>query len=70
MPKFVRVYTGPDGKSVIDEREFEMTEFEDTEGAHGLSSVIERPAGYPSASMSQAISWTSIPHRGGSTVSP
>ena len=42
MPKFVHVYTGPDGKSVIDEREFEMTEFQDTEGAHGLSSPIEQ----------------------------
>ena len=45
MPKFVHVYTGPDGKSVIDEREFEMTEFEDTEGAHGLSSAIEQTSG-------------------------
>ena len=45
MPKFVHVYTGPDGQSVIEEREFEMTEFEDTEGAHGLSSVIEQTSG-------------------------
>ena len=35
MPEFVHVYTGPDGESVIEEKEFEMTEFLDTEGAHG-----------------------------------
>ena len=45
MPKFVHVYTVPDGISVIDEREFEMTDFEDTEGAHGLSSPIEQTPG-------------------------
>ena len=45
MPKFVRVYTGPDGNSVIEEKEFEMTEFQDTEGAHGLASPIEQTPG-------------------------
>ncbi|MDA1128409.1 MAG: hypothetical protein O2913_06905 [Chloroflexi bacterium] len=45
MPKFVHVYTGPDGNSVIDEREFEMTEFQDTEGSHGLASPIEQTPG-------------------------
>ena len=30
MPTFVHVYTGPEGKSVIEEKEFEMTEFLDT----------------------------------------
>jgi len=36
MPKFVHVYTGPDGNSVIEEKEFEMTEFLDSEGALGI----------------------------------
>ncbi len=45
MPKFVHVFTGPDGNSVIEEREFEMQEFLDTEGAHGLSSPIEQTSG-------------------------
>ena len=40
MPKFVHVFTGPEGKSVIEEREFEMTEFTDTEGAYGLASPV------------------------------
>ncbi len=45
MPKFVHVYTGPEGKSVIEEKEFEMTEFLDTEGAHGLASPVEQTPG-------------------------
>ena len=45
MPTFVHVYTGPEGKSVIEEKEFEMTEFLDTEGAHGLASPVEQTPG-------------------------
>ena len=45
MPKFVHVFTGPEGKSVIEEREFEMTEFTDTEGAYGLASPVEQTPG-------------------------
>ena len=45
MPKFVHVFTGPDETSVIEEKEFEMTEFLDTEGAHGLASPIEQTPG-------------------------
>ena len=45
MPKFVHVFTGPNGTSVIEEREFEMQEFVDTEGAHGLSSATEQTGG-------------------------
>ena len=45
MPKFVHVYTGSNGNSVIEEKEFEMTEFLDTEGAHGLASPVEQTSG-------------------------
>ncbi|PKB78993.1 MAG: hypothetical protein BZY88_15580 [SAR202 cluster bacterium Io17-Chloro-G9] len=45
MPKFVRVYTGADGQSVIEERDFEMQEFVDSEGAHGLSSAVVNTPG-------------------------
>jgi len=45
MPKFVHVFTGPEGKSVIEEREFEMTEFTDTEGAYGMASPVEQTPG-------------------------
>ncbi len=45
MPKFVRVYTGADGQSVIEERDFEMQEFVDSEGAHGLSSAVVNTSG-------------------------
>ena len=44
MPSFLRVYTGDDGQSHIEELDFEMQDFVDTEGAHGLStSVINTP---------------------------
>lgn len=45
MPKFVHVFTGPDGTSMIEEKEFEMKEFLDTEGAHGLASPVEQTPG-------------------------
>ena len=40
MATFVHVYTGADGQSVVEEREFEMQSFVDTEGAHGLSTGL------------------------------
>ena len=40
MATFVHVYTGADGQSVVDEREFEMQSFVDSEGAHGLSTGV------------------------------
>jgi hypothetical protein len=40
MATFVHVYTGADGNSVVEEREFEMQSFVDTEGAHGLSTGL------------------------------
>ena len=44
MPSFLRVYSGDDGQSHIEELDFEMQEFIDTEGAHGLAtSVINTP---------------------------
>ena len=47
MQKFVRVYTGDDGQSKIEELDFDMQEFVDTEGAHGLSTpLINTPRNY------------------------
>ncbi len=44
MPSFLRVYTGDDGQSHIEELDFEMQPFVDTEGAHGMSTeVINTP---------------------------
>ena len=44
MPSFLRVYTGDDGESHIEELDFEMQSFVDTEGAHGMSTeVINTP---------------------------
>lgn len=35
MPTFVRIYTGDDGKSHVEEMEPDFQAFVDTEGAHG-----------------------------------
>ena len=40
MATFVHVYTGADGHSVVEEREFEMQGCVDSEGAHGLSTAV------------------------------
>ena len=45
MAKFVHVYTGADGQSVVEEKEFEMQSFVDTEGAHGLSTELVKTPG-------------------------
>ncbi len=45
MSKFVHVYTGADGQSVVEERDFEMQSFVDTEGAHGLSTELIKTPG-------------------------
>ena len=45
MAKFVHVYTGDDGNSVVEERDFEMQSFVDTEGAHGLSTELIKTPG-------------------------
>ena len=45
MSKFVHVYTGADGQSVVEEKDFEMQSFVDTEGAHGLSTELIKTPG-------------------------
>ena len=68
MAKFVRVYTGDDGNSVIEERDFEMQSFVDTEGAHGLSTELIKTPASPSGFTSRGIFLTFTPRRGGSTA--
>ena len=69
MPKFVHVYTGPNGNSVIEEKEFEMTEFLDTEGATAWPRLSNKPRESPFAWLRPGISWTFTPLLGGSTAS-
>jgi hypothetical protein len=40
IPGFLRVYTGDDGQSHIEELDFEMRPFVDTGSAHGTSAPI------------------------------
>ena len=45
MPSFVRVYTGDDGKSHIQDFEPDFEPFVDTEGAHGDGTPMEAATG-------------------------
>ena len=45
MPTFVRIYTGEDGKSHIEEYEPDFKPFVDTEGAHGDGTALEGATG-------------------------
>ena len=45
MPTFVRVYTGEDGKSHIEENAPPFMPFFDTEGAHGQGTPVEAATG-------------------------
>ena len=45
MPNFVRVYSGTDGKSHLEEFEPDWNPFVDTEGAHGEGTPLESATG-------------------------
>ena len=45
MPTYVRVYTGEDGLSHIEERELPFEAFLDSEGAHGDGTPMENATG-------------------------
>ena len=45
MPAFVRVYTGDDGKSHIEDFEPDFKPFVDVEGAHGEATPLEGATG-------------------------
>ena len=45
MPNFVRVYSGADGKSHLEEFEPDWNPFVDTEGAHGEGTPLESATG-------------------------
>ena len=45
MPAFVRVYTGDDGKSHIEDVAPDFQPFVDTEGAHGEGTPLENASG-------------------------
>ena len=45
MPTFVRVYTGSDGQSHIEDFEPDFAPFVDTEGAHGEATALQNATG-------------------------
>ena len=65
MPRIWRVYSGPDGKSHLDEVELPMKPFVDTEGAHGHASPMQRAAGiaFRVAPAGYVLDWHCAPRR-------
>ena len=45
MPKFVRVFTGPDGQSCLEHYEPPFEDFLDTEGAYGRGTPMQATSG-------------------------
>ena len=45
MPSFIRVYSGDDGQSHVEEFEPEFKPFLDTEGAHGEATALQSATG-------------------------
>ena len=45
MPNFIRVYSGADGQSHLEEFEPDWNPFVDTEGAHGEGTPLESATG-------------------------
>jgi len=45
MPNFVRIYSGDDGQSHMEEFEPDFSPFTDTEGAHGDGTPVEAATG-------------------------
>lgn len=40
MPKYYRIYTGPDGNSLVKEEKLPMQPFTDSEGSHGEATPL------------------------------
>lgn len=65
MAKFWRVYSSTDGQSKIVEAPPEMRPFLDTEGAHGMQSLLVPAAGiaFRSALPGSVLDWHCAPRR-------
>ena len=65
MAKFWRVYSSTDGQSKIVEAAPEMQPFVDTEGAHGVQSLLVPAAGiaFRSALPGSVLDWHCAPRR-------
>ena len=65
MPKIIRVYSGDDGKSHVEEMELPMQPFVDTEGAFGEGTPLEDVGGitFRVAPAGYVLEWHCAPRR-------
>ena len=65
MPTIVRVYTGENGRSHIEEMPLSLQPFVDTEGAHGEGTPLEHAAGitFRVAPAGYVLQWHCAPRR-------
>ena len=65
MPKMWRVYSGADGQSHVEEADFALQPFVDTEGAHGEGTPLQSVTGitFRLAQPGYVLSWHCAPRR-------
>lgn len=65
MPKMVRVYSGSDGKSHIEELPLDLKPFTDSEGAHGEGTPMHAATGvaFRQFAPGYVLSWHCAPRR-------
>jgi quercetin dioxygenase-like cupin family protein len=65
MPTILRIYSGDDGQSHIEEIALEMHPFVDTEGAHGEGTSLQNTAGvtFRLSPPGYILSWHCAPRR-------
>jgi len=65
MPTMVRVYTGDDGRSRLEEVSFSLQPFVDTEGAYGEGTPLQRATGitFRVAPPGYVLNWHCAPRR-------
>lgn len=65
MPKILRVYTGDDGESHIEDVDLPLQPFVDTEGAHGEGTPLQKTNGitFRVASPGYVLEWHCAPRR-------
>jgi quercetin dioxygenase-like cupin family protein len=65
MPTILRIYSGDDGQSHLEEVALEMQPFVDTEGAHGEGTSLQHTAGvtFRLSPPGYVLSWHCAPRR-------
>jgi quercetin dioxygenase-like cupin family protein len=65
MPTILRIYSGDDGQSHIEDVSLEMQPFVDTEGAHGEGTPLQNAAGvtFRISPPGYVLSWHCAPRR-------